>query len=209
MAQKNWLVSLSALVVMAGCAAQSSNGEDDVPDVDDADGLEATQLIVNVNAQGTWTADAHQPTTTAPQGTNASMKGRATFTGPAGATRRMGACLLQIWGGACNTVADCNNSPAGLPAGGFRYCTAPNNVGQKVCAFRPGPASSWCEGTPALAGNPPVAPGLFDTGYKLVPVATQFITYACFEGCAASDPSSSSAGRSAPSCGVPGRPLCP
>jgi hypothetical protein len=172
-----------------GCAANAADETGDTPDV--ADGtLETRQVITSVNADGTWTADA-----TGTSGDPDNLYASATFTGPAGKTRRMGSCLLKKYQNAsstptaCTTVADCNSAPSSLPTGGFRYCTNPNGSGTKYCYYRPGTAVSKCVGTPANGGTP-IAPGTYQTpGWH---GTGTFLSYACFEGCVATDPSASS-----------------
>jgi hypothetical protein len=192
-----------------GCSASETLGVGETLGADgaDVDALEGQQLITSTNADGTWTSNA---TITIEQLTckpSFSWEGYAgaTFTGPAGKTRRMGACALREAktasgsAKACNTVADCAASPeapASLPSGGFRYCTAANGTGQKYCYYRPGPATTWCAGTPAMAGAPPVAPGYYGLQFN-PPGGTKWISYGCFEGCAVTDPSSSSIAKSA------------
>jgi hypothetical protein len=189
------ILSLVAIVgaAVVGCAAEST-----APDVvDDVEVAEATsepqQVMTSVNGDGTWTADALPPFTSA---VSTYAKGRATFTGPAGATRAMGVCLLRVLDTACNTVADCSSAPVTLPTGGFRYCTAPNGTGQKYCAYRPGPPASYCAGTPALPpvnGLPQkVGPGTYNSPQTATGSGWKYISYACMEGCVATDPSSSS-----------------
>jgi hypothetical protein len=189
--------------VVAGCAEAIPEGTGDTPDiVEDALGTEAT--ITNTNADGVWVADAI--------GTSANVDNlfaKASFTGPAGKTRRMGACLLRRYeppsGGAqtCTTVADCSNAPSTLPTGGFRYCTASAGSTIKRCYFRPGPPTTHCVGTPANGGQP-IASGFYNT-----PGGPEregaYISYACFEGCTASDPAISSINNLVQKCRDPGR----
>jgi hypothetical protein len=184
-----WCVVASALALTVGCAAEAESGS--VPDVD-VETLETAASITSVNANGTWVANATAPM----QVGIGSVRAKATFTGPAGFTRAMGVCLLKMTTTACNSVADCASSPASLPSGGFRYCTAPNNGAQKYCAFRPGSQATYCGGTPALppVGGLPqkVAPGTYQTATAGVSPAVDYVSYACFEGCTATDPSVSS-----------------
>jgi hypothetical protein len=202
MTKKTWLVSIVAVgAMLVGCASES---EGQAPEVE-IDLAAEDAIITSVNAQGTWTAEAHAPGAATSSGIYADVWARATFTGPAGATRRMGACLLELSTTPCTTTAGCNAPPAG----GFTYCAAPNNTGQKYCAYRRGPASTWCTGTPALAGNPPIAPGYRETGWLSVYTSRKYISYACFEGCSATDPSVSSGRLSPPACGGAGMPPCP
>jgi hypothetical protein len=186
-------VTALAGVALFGAACVSPVGDapdDDAPPID-TDRVEGSQLVTSVNADGTWTADAQWP------GGVYGVTASAVFTGPAGKTRRMGVCLLRghLTSNAyvpCNSVADCSGAPASLPAGGFRYCTAPGGAGQKYCFYRPGSALAWCDGTPANGGIP-VPPGVYSKGHQ-APAASPYISYACFEGCTATDPSSSSVG---------------
>lgn len=183
----------AVLLAITGCAVdEPTNG--DVPAID-VDAVEEAQLLTS----GAWTADAH-----APNGGMVSegepVYGSATFTGPAGNTRRLGVCILKQKksGGnpiPCSTASTC---PA-TPTGGFRYCTAPNGVGQKTCFERSGPPSTYCAGTPANGGAA-VSAGTYYT--PSVPASTGiWISYACFEGCASTDPSSSSVGLYQPGSG--------
>jgi hypothetical protein len=196
---------IGAGTVLVACAAGEAV-DSEAPGLD-PNGLEESQVITSVNADGTWTANALTPVKPGYE-----VSAVATFTGPPGKTRRMGVCaLLRGSAGAgttCNTVADCSGAPALLPAGGFRYCVAPNGTGTKKCFYRPGPPAQYCTGTPAMAGNPPIAPGTFYT--PSTSYTGLWISYACFEGCAATDPSSSSAMLlfGEPACGGLGNP-CP
>jgi hypothetical protein len=176
------LISLCGLVAV-GCSAQTSNVLEEAPGAETEEAVEETQLITS----GAWTAFAHQPGADDPF-----ILGAATFTGPAGQTRRMGVCLLQAHSPSvsCNTTADCNNAPSSLPGGGFRYCTSPNGSGAKRCYFRPGSAGAYCSGTPAH--GQPIAAGTYGTPSVLPIQGKQYISYACFEGCVSTDPSSSS-----------------
>jgi hypothetical protein len=182
-AMKRWFLCLFAwtLAAHAGCASPSEA----VPSIAD-DELAPAQII---NSNG-WTAEGHEPFCDFSSGL---VSASATFTGPS--ARRMGVCLLQLTTTPCSSVAQCNSAPSWLPPNGFRYCTAPNGVGQKYCAFRPGSQATFCAGTPATAGNPPVAPGNFYTNQVFSALGgTRYVSYACFEGCTATDPSVSSQG---------------
>lgn len=184
---------ISAVTAAVGCATTSVD-EGTAPTVV-TDTQEEDQLLTSVNADGTWTANSYPPEISAyPY----NLRATTVFTGPAGKTRRMGPCLLRLHqsgGGSgtnCTTVADCSNSPTTLPQGGFRYCAAPNGTGQKQCYYRPGPPTTYCAGTPALQGAQ-VAPGTYSTPWIAnTPIGSTWITYGCFEGCTATDPSSSS-----------------
>jgi hypothetical protein len=170
-------------IALVGCVAPA-----DAPAVDD-DRLGEAQLLSN----GGWTANALGSFNALGR-----FKADATFTGPANASRRFGVCGLKVHlpSVACNTTADCNNAPTSLPAGGFRYCSASNGVGQKYCMFRPGPAANFCAGTP-VTGTPVNVGPTGSTVLSKVAMAPGDVgalwqSYACFEGCLASDPSSSS-----------------
>lgn len=182
------LGALGALVLVVGCAAEP--GGDVEAMTADEDVMEPTQLVTSNG----WTADAQQPARLdlAP---NVKVKGMAYFTGPTGQTRKIGVCALKQAKGSsgypisCTTASTC---PA-PPAGGAKYCAAPNGVGTKTCFLRPGAASSYCAGSPANGGVP-VGAGTFLTPEQPAGFGTNvWISYACFEGCAATDPSSSSA----------------
>jgi hypothetical protein len=186
-------MSVCAVVLVACASAEDSASE--VPSLD-TDAVEGQQVVTSINADGTWTADAWRPgqeTSSFP----IYVRGGAHFAGPAGKTRRMGVCGLQEGKTAaqvakpCTTASDCSDAPATLPAGGFRYCTAPEGIGQKYCYFRPGPPSTFCAGTPANGGVP-IAPAYLETPSMYSPNSRKWISYACFEGCAVTDPSSSS-----------------
>jgi hypothetical protein len=187
----------SMVGLIGACAAQSETTSeeatnDEVPSADE-DSLDPAQALVN----GAYTATAHKPNSVVVN----SIRASGTFTGPG--PRRMGVCLLRLTTTACNTVADCNSAPATLPSGGFRYCTNPDATGTKYCAFRGGTQTQHCAGTPALGGAL-VNPGTFYTPNNGIPIdSTKYVSYACFEGCAASDPSISSATYSQAQCKVP------
>jgi hypothetical protein len=110
--------------------------------------------------------------------------------------QRMGVCLLQVAQNGsgqtipCSTVNDCG--AVGVPAGGFRYCSNPNNSGQKYCMVRPGSQSTYCAGSPANGGVP-VGNGTYATPWQIQPTTHQYVSYACLNGCTTSDPSVSSA----------------
>jgi hypothetical protein len=189
--------------LLFGCAAAPIEGDSAL--VADDDGLAPSQLIYNTNATGTWSASAY-----AEDMSGGLVQAYSNFTGPANQSRRFGVCALRqhrpVNGSpvACNSTADCNSAPTSLPAGGFRYCTAPNGVGTKYCFFRPGPATTYCAGTPAN-GNVPINVGgsgavTLSAYAENVPSESRWIGYACFEGCAVSDPSSSSSITVAPPC---------
>lgn len=195
-----FLTGASALFVMtAACSAPTTSDELETPDVVDQ-GLAQRAQVVSTNADGTWVANATG--TTRSLSANSAL---ATFTGPRTAERRMGVCLLQRFGGTsplspspepCTTTADCTKAPEVLPQGGFRYCTASDSEGtiqgvQKYCYFRPGPPSAYCAGTPANGGRP-IGIGSLASPPRAVAADGLYLSYACFEGCAATDPSASS-----------------
>jgi hypothetical protein len=185
MMKMTMVLGLSGLVAMSGCASALSEDERAAAVTGAAD---EQQIIYNTNADGTWSADAQKPQFD--ELDFYTMRARGTFTGPAGKTRKMGVCLLKHTTTPCTTVADCSSSPATLPTGGFRYCTGANG-GPKYCAFRPGTQGDLCGGSPGLGGVA-VAPGYYESGWYFSSGNAQFLSYACFEGCSASDPSSSS-----------------
>lgn len=180
------LAMVASFLTLAACTSEATSS--DLPETEE--GLEASQTIYNTNADGTWSASAQTPWLDDIYNPYY-MKGGASFGGPSGKTRKMGVCLLEKTGTVCNTVADCGSSPASLPTGGSRYCSTLNGTGSKYCMFRPGTQTAWCAGSPALGGTA-VAPGSYQTNWMNVPWQTPYVSYACFEGCTASDPSSSS-----------------
>jgi hypothetical protein len=181
-------IALTAFALVAGCAAQ---GADETAPTPESDTLEQSATIYN----GAFSATAYVPVTPGnwPNKAYGELQGRGTFSGPS--ARRFGICLLEMDWTPCNSVADCGSTP--LPPGGFRYCTNIDNQGQKYCAFRPGSQTSFCAGTPAIAGNPPISPGYYATPRRYVNPNAWYVSYACFEGCAVSDPSVSSEGAAA------------
>jgi hypothetical protein len=200
MKRRNVIVLVGVLLMATvGCSVEPIDEVTAVPAAE-TDTVESQQVVYSTVAGKTWSSTAWTPTGSIYDGVTGGGTFEARWRVRAGEnpSRRMGACLLkQGTGGAgvtCNTTADCNNSPSSLPAGGFRYCVAPDGVGAKKCYFRPGPASSYCAGTPALPGNPPVAPGNYATPTITTGVQGKWISYGCFEGCSATDPSSSSLG---------------
>lgn len=183
--------ALSAVALMAvGCTTANADG--DAPRVDESP-VAPTQTVTSTNADGTWTADAYADWGASVSGT---VRGLADFAGPSGKTRRMGVCLLELTAVPCSggtqsqINAECASSGV-VPPGGFRYCTAPEGSGQKYCAIRPGSPSNYCAGTPALGGAS-VSPGSFSTPAYTVLNGKQYLSYGCFEGCAATDASASS-----------------
>jgi hypothetical protein len=193
-------VSMLAVMTIWGCATAAPIEE--APNVT-AETTVERQLIYNTNADGTWSADAHEPWVS---GMHPMISGGATFAylgGKPGVTRRMGVCLLTRFEPltGCSDASDCNNAPGSLPPGGFRYCASANGFSRKYCYYRPGPPSAYCAGTPAIPGTPPIAAGTF-LSHADVTVGTTWISYACFEGCTATDPSSSSLAKVVqPTCG--------
>lgn len=188
-----------ALAGLTGCFGAETRDEatNSVAPAAESETLDDLQLVTSVNADGTWTGNAATPVVSAgTSNSNDRVQGSATFTGPTGATRKLGVCLLQFAGGLCNSVSDCSNSPAVLPTGGARYCTGQNGGAQKHCYFRPGSQSAYCAGSPALGGAA-VAPGTYTTPQIVVANTSSgsvWLSYGCFEGCATTDPSSSSWG---------------
>ena len=173
---------LLASLLAANCAAPA----DDNASVTRAN-LEAEDdgVVTSCNATGCWTAEAIHPIGRSTFNGSYRIHGGATFTGPEGAVRGMGVCLLKQYEPAvpCTTIADCTDAPTALPAGGFRYCTEARGETQKTCFYRPGRQADFCAGTPAMPGLPSIPPGTWMT-----PVSTQtepatWISYACFEGC--------------------------
>jgi hypothetical protein len=189
-------VAISMLLVsvpLFACAVENADAEP--PEVSDSEGVGPRQIITSINADGVWTASAQRPTIIA----SYVVEGSAVFAGPAGKTRRMGVCLLNRASGdpgsawkACTTVADCASYPAVLPPGGFRYCSGENGGATKKCYYRSGPPAAYCAGTPANGGVE-VAPGTYTT--PQISSVGFVISYACFEGCLTTDPSSSSVGK--------------
>lgn len=201
--------ALGLAAVALGCATPAADEAREA----DVDSLTPQAMITNANADGTWTATALKPVG------EDSVNGVATFTGPSGKTRKMGVCVIREYRNtsnlatSCTTVADCGSSPSYLPTGGSRYCTSADNSGGKSCFYRPGTQASLCAGSPANGGVA-VAPGTFVTGPSPGATTSQFwISYACFEGCTASDPSASSLAATAYNwewCDAHGWPLsCP
>ena len=158
------------LLAVAGCAAESeaaSSYDGPQPELDTV-----APDVISVNATGTWESFADKPYFRA---NDLLLMGTGRFTGPAGSTRGMGTCLIELTSASCATVADCAGSPATLPTGGARYC----EYGR--CGFR-GPKSQWCAGTPA--GSGPVPPGSYSIYLPGPPKEnTGYITRSCFEGC--------------------------
>ena len=184
------ILSTVVAFALAGCAVESTSGELPPSIADDV--LEAAQIITSVVNGQTWTADAKKPEFWQDGFTDYyTLRSSAVFTGPAGATRKMGVCFLQHTTKACNTVADCASTPATLPTGGYRYCTGANGSSSKYCAFRPGSQTDYCAGTPANGGVA-IPAGTYSTDWHTVAGVNRYLSYACFEGCTATDPSSSS-----------------
>jgi hypothetical protein len=183
----------AVVAALGGCAQPISPAiDDDAPDTLDV-GTEEQQIVYSANADGMWSANATNG------GGDFNYQAWGAFTGPGGRTRRMGVCALKqynpLWPTPCNTAADC--AGISVPAGGFRYCVQPNGVGAKTCFIRPGPATTYCAGTPANGGVP-IAPGTIATGTYNAGPNSKWLSYACFEGCAVTDPSSSSTLRQPP-----------
>lgn len=185
------LAVVGTLVVLAGCSAQESTA--DAPVVAE-DAIGEQQIIYSSNANGSWSANSHPPHGGYTNGSS-TLIASADFTGPAGKTRRMGVCLLELTNRPCTggtqAAVDSQCGSLNVPPGGYRYCAAPDNAGQKYCAVRQGSPGTYCAGTPALGGAA-VAPGSYATGEVNVGQGGNHISYGCFEGCGATDPSSSS-----------------
>lgn len=200
MTKKIFVFGAVGAVLAAAVGCSSPVDDDEAAEAPEAVelGTEAQQILYSTNADGTWSANA-----TGTDADSTANRAHATFTGPAGKTRRMGVCLLKKYGGfngtPCTTTAQCGAAPTTLPAGGFRYCAAPQNTGQKYCFFRPGPPTTYCAGTPAQ-NLQPVSPGAKSTPI-VVSGKGMFVSYACFEGCSATDPSTSSAEQATPDLG--------
>lgn len=180
-------LGMSLLAGIVACSSEA--GDDEVSPVPVDDATAAQAIIYSTNAAGTWTAEAFKPVI--PSVTGAGVTASAAFTGPSGYTRKMGVCALKLGGGTCSTVADCSGFPATLPTGGARYCTQAEGDTAKRCYFR-GASTSYCAGSPALGGAA-VAPGTFTTPSLSAGRESTWLSYGCFEGCAATDPSVSSA----------------
>lgn len=174
------LLLTTALGFAAACAVPASSEEAPIAE---GDVLGETATIT----YGTLTATANQPVSMQFAGT---VRGSAAFSG---GTAKMGVCTLQLREDVpCTTAADCAALPVG--SGGSRYCTNPNNSGQKYCALRLGAATAWCAGSPAQGGVA-VAPGTYTTpAQQITDTVTHWVSYACFNGCSGStaDPSVSS-----------------
>jgi hypothetical protein len=189
----------AGLVALLATAACESGDTESVAPVAELDTTGAQGTVWSANAQGWWSATAQVPdvpSTFVGEGgyTYFNFRGSAVFDGPAGATRRMGVCLLAHMGGvggiACSTAADC-----GTPSGGnFYYCADPYSTGNKQCYVRPGSQTAYCGGSPALPGNAPIAPATIYTPQFTASYGNYWVSYACFEGCATTDPSTSSIG---------------
>lgn len=209
---------VSGIVALAGCWVEGNGGAPAAPAVED-DGLSDQATRTLIADGGTWTGTAQTPVL---QGSSAypnrrSVSASAVFTGPG--SFKMGVCALQLTQLPCTgipnqgeTVKDAIDRECGslsIPSGGGRYCTAQNDVGQKYCAIRPGAQSAYCAGSPTTCktssgascecGSPncgppqTVAPGTLTTPVVSAPLYSNWISYACFDGCKSSDPSSSSA----------------
>jgi hypothetical protein len=189
------VASVVALVALAsGCAATT----DPSAPTDVADGeLDSKQIVYSTNADGTWSENAATPQLNVWN----SVRAYATFTGPTGKVRKMGVCTLRLTDTACSGLDSVDpvtgyGGPCAslyLAPGGYRYCTAPNGSGQKYCALRDGDQSVYCGGSPSYADHHAIAPGTYYAPYHEAESLTSYISYACFEGCSATDPSSSSA----------------
>lgn len=191
MTRHAWVL-VTAAAMTVGCA---SAADADAPTADDSSLESESAIVTSVNANGTWTGEAMTPEPVADGSTL--FNSMSYFTGPAGYTRKMGGCALKAYKSAsggqttCTTVADCASAPASLPAGGARYCAQPDGETTKKCYYRPGASTVYCAGSPAQSGAA-VAPGAY--GVRIMGAdRDRWITYACFEGCATTDPATSSA----------------
>jgi hypothetical protein len=111
-------------------------------------------------------------------------------------SRRAGVCALQQFRDSsaqpvtCNTANDCGSAPSSVPSGGLRYCAAPAGSGTKYCYFRPGSQASLCAGSPAT--GQPITTDAYGYSYQQAygpgAIGSLWLSYACFEGCASSDP---------------------
>jgi hypothetical protein len=204
------VMTVGVLVALGGCSvAAVETGDDDDAPTAAMDGVEAQQIVYSADANGMWSANSLPVLWS-----NNRFEGETTFTGPAGYTRRMGACVLRQYQTSvngptvpCNTVADCNSAPASLPAGGFRYCVGPNGSSNKSCFYRPGPATTYCRGTPANGGIP-IAPTTLGVTVSYAPNFSRWTMYGCFEGCTATDPSSSTVAQTVNGCQKCGNICC-
>jgi hypothetical protein len=189
---KRFVVLFGTFVLGQGCMRSETVDDTlDVP-VSEDDSLGEQQTI----SDNGWMLSATRPQLS-PCG---DVTGGALVSGPSGATRALGVCLLIRTTTACTTVADCNSAPSTLPSGGYRYCVAPNGAGTKYCSYRPGSQAGWCAGTPAL-GTPMGAVNLSVVAVSPGGIpADRWLSYACFAGCTASDPSSSSLGGTSTAC---------
>lgn len=194
------VLALLPIVSLFACAAPTTESE---APTDDVDSLAPLATITSVNADGSWTATA-LPTT----GNKDDNYATATFTGPAGKTRKMGVCLLKKYPSTatCESDADCVNRPTTLPSGGARYCTAAEGSVAKYCYYR-GSETTSCAGSPAL-GAIPVPPGTYSSPSTATGFG-KFISYACFEGCKPSkDPSTPQPGPSVTSAELAAQQMC-
>lgn len=185
--------SVACLLVLAACA--SPNG--DAPDALDDEALDPAAIIVGPNG---WTAEALTPVNTPVDDDPRYLAGQARFVGSG--TQKAGVCLLRV-----STTTACTIPTTGTaaekqaaidaqcaaalvkPTGGNYYC--PDLGGIRRCAVRPGTQAAWCAGSPALGGAL-VGAGTYTTTNNRVVAQTPYISYACFSGCAVSDPSVSS-----------------
>lgn len=194
------VLAITIVGVLAACAVPAE------PDLSPAaeDGQLGDEQTITYNG---YVASAAKPTRVLPLYANA-VRGSATFTGPS-TPMKMGVCVLQLTTTACsgNDAIDpstgyqgpCTTYPIG--SGGFRYCAAPDNSGQKYCAIRAGSQAAQCAGSPALPCKTAsgatctcgssncfpqaVAPGTYTTPNTSLPTngTSQWISYACFNAC--------------------------
>lgn len=181
------VTSSSGLVALLATACTSPEVEGAPPEVDRG-GVSIQQLVTDNG----WDMVAATPSMNAYDNY---VSGTVTFSRSSGpTTRAAGACLLNQARGSdwqtipCSTANDC--SGVAIPAGGARYCVAPNATGSKTCWIRPGSASDYCTGSPALGGAP-IGPGSYTTPTRSATFAGTYtaqrswLLYGCFAGCSA------------------------
>lgn len=197
------ILAVSIVGLLAACAVPSA---EEAPDAEEATVAE-TAIITTTDG---WTADAQQPVVSGPLGNY--VKGSAIFSGPGG-TKKMGVCLLKMTSTPCSGTdsldaqgyaGPCVAAVGTVPTGGHRYCTDPDGGStQKYCAFRPGSNAAYCAGSPANGGVA-VGAGTYTTPQISAASTAQWVSYACFNGCAGTtaDPSVSSIALSMVNCGA-------
>jgi hypothetical protein len=176
---------LAAMLLVVGCSAAAS-GTGEVPSV------ETGSLTPNETNDGAWSLTARQPEqplTWATSDLDKVVFG-VEIDGPSGQTRKMGACLLEYTTTTCTATSQqdvdtqCASAPSTVPSGGYRYCVNHPHYygGAKYCAFRPGPTSTHCVGTPQNGGNE-IGPGTYWSGQLSFTSGRVHATYGCFAGC--------------------------